>query len=123
MAAWLFSFSNDAKSEAGYFKDFHLGKAYQDVRQIIIQKVPHRIITFTLPSTIRAFRAFCVREFTPVERREPLPELCFQTAIVELLTLRANCSLFAPKPAQPSRFLPLYDRILIRKKENNSRKR
>ncbi len=47
MAALLFSFSNDAKSFAGRFKDFHLGKADWDVRQRIIQKVPHRILTFT----------------------------------------------------------------------------
>jgi hypothetical protein len=47
MAAWLFSFSNDAKSFAGRFKDFHLGKADWDVRRIILQKVPHRILTFT----------------------------------------------------------------------------
>ncbi len=47
MAALPFSFGNYAKSFAGRFKDFHLGKAYRDVCQIIIKKVPHRIKQFT----------------------------------------------------------------------------
>ena len=51
MTVLLFSFSNYAKSFAGRFKDFHLGKAYRDVRQIIIKKVPHRMKQFTLSPT------------------------------------------------------------------------
>ncbi len=43
MAALPFSFRNHRKAFAGRFKAFHFGKAYRDVRQIIIKKVPHRM--------------------------------------------------------------------------------
>ncbi len=41
MAALPFSFRNHGKTFSGRFKAFHFGKAYRDVRQIIIKKVPH----------------------------------------------------------------------------------
>ena len=41
MTVWLFSFSSNVKSFTGRFKDIHLGKAYEDVHQIILKKVPH----------------------------------------------------------------------------------
>jgi hypothetical protein len=47
MAALLFAFNDEGKSFAGLFKDSHFGKAYRDVRQLIIKKVPHRMKQFT----------------------------------------------------------------------------
>jgi len=46
------------------------------------------------------------REFTIVEYDAPLLEPYFQVAMVVLLTLRANCSLLALKPAMSSPYLP-----------------
>jgi hypothetical protein len=52
------------------------------------------------------FLDYQAREFTIVEYCGLLLESCFQAAMVELLTLRANCSLLALKPAMSSPYLP-----------------
>lgn len=59
MAALLFSLNNVGKSFAGLFKDFHFGKAYRDIRQIIIKKVPHRMKQFT--RCLKMVNCFCMR--------------------------------------------------------------
>jgi hypothetical protein len=52
------------------------------------------------------FLDYQAREFTIVEYDAPLLEPYFQVAMVVLLTLRANCSLLALKPAMSSPYLP-----------------
>lgn len=54
-------------------------------------------------------------EFTTSVRNYPTLARFLSPLMVVLLTLRADCSLFAPKPAQPSRFLPLlhYDKMSL----------
>jgi hypothetical protein len=47
-----------------------------------------------------------VREFTHVERRDPLQRRFLKQPIAVLLTFRADCSHFALKSAHHSRYLP-----------------
>jgi hypothetical protein len=57
------------------------------------------------------FLDYQAREFTIVEYDAPLLEPYFQVAMVVLLTLRANCSLLALKPAMSSPYLPVTRRL------------
>jgi hypothetical protein len=59
--------------------------------------------------------AFC-REFTTIERREPLQRLFLKQSMVVLLNIGGKCSLFRAKVAHFSGYLPawflLFDRRL-----------
>jgi hypothetical protein len=94
MAALPFSFRIHGKVFSGRFKDFHVGKAYRDVRQIMIKKVPHRMKQFTAKDReLRGKQREIDRLYGKLAAASPLTDAELRRTLTAALDRLAQCEM------------------------------